>query len=375
MIEPRLERAAAAPAFHGGPPASHSEDSRIVIDFSTNVNAFGPPPSVVQALVEADPVTYPDPTAHAARAAFAAWCDLPVDHVAFTAGACDAIDRIARAFLGPGDNVLIAAPAFGEYARAASMAGATVHEVSDCETARTDPPVERMLAAVRQVRPRLVFLASPSSPRGVARPMDEIDAVANAIRDEGVLVLDESYSAFATGAATPPLRIGTTAPPSRPTKMHRRGERTDIVHVRSITKDFALAGVRAGFVVARPEIIHAIRTAGPPWATSAAAQAAAVAAFTPAALEHVAQTIRVLRAERARLAGVFAAHGAIPFPGDTHVVCVRVGHADVVTSRLRDVGIRVRPCESFGWPDVVRVAARRPRENDVLVDRFLEAAC
>lgn len=268
MIEPRLDLAAAAPAFHGGPPALDPEDSRIQLDFSTNVNAFGPPPSVLHALAEADPATYPDPMAHTARAAFSRWSGLPVDRIALTAGACDAIDRIVRAFLAPGDAVLIVAPAFGEYARAAAMAGATVHEVRNRAphtaasprpplsrrtpalarlpspspvghrssprsggtpederlTARADPTVERILSAVRDFRPRLLFLAAPSSPLGASRPTHEIAALADAIRDHGLLVLDESYSAFEMGSVETPSRA----------------ERDEVVHVRSITKDFEI---------------------------------------------------------------------------------------------------------------------------------------
>lgn len=226
-------------------------------------------------------------------------------------------------------------------------------------TVRTDPTVEQILSALHDVRPRLLFLAAPSSPLGASRPTHEVDALADAIRDHGLLVLDESYSAFETGSVEAPSRA----------------ERDEVVHVRSITKDFALAGVRAGFVVASPEIVHAIRTAGPPWAASAQAQAAATAAFAPPALEHVARTIPVLRSERARLAGTVAARGAVPLPGDTHVLCIRVQGADTLITRLGQLGIRVRPCHSFGWPDVVRVAARSPRENDILIDQFMEAAC
>lgn len=183
--------------------------------------------------------------------------------------------------------------------------------------------------------------------------------MADALRGEGLLILDESYGAFQTGRLQHPLRPG----------------RDDVVHVRSITKDFALAGVRAAFVVADPQIIRAIGMAGPPWAVSTPAQAATAAVFTPAALEHVTRTIEILRSERARLANALAALGADPLPGDTHVLCFRIRDADALTERLRDRGIRIRPCRSFGWPDVARIAARTPGENDVLLDRLQEAAC
>lgn len=358
MIEARIDAAAAAPAFHGGPPAFHADDAPVLLDFSTNINAFGPPPDVLNAIAAADPAAYPDPTAKAPRQAFAHWCGLPVDQVALTAGACDAVDRIARAFLGPRDTVLVAAPAFAEYARAAAIAGATVREVR--EPSRTaDPDLDQILAAMRELRPRLLFLAAPSSPLGAARPAQEIAALADSIHGHGLLVLDESYAAFESGVAKPPLCA----------------ERNDVVHVRSITKDFALAGVRAGFVIARSDIIRAIQLAGPPWAVSAAAQAAAAAAFTPRALEHVSRTIRTLRSERGRLAQALGAHGAVPLPGDTHVLCLRVDGAEAVAARLLRHGIRVRPCRSFGWPGVVRIAPRTPRENNVVIDRFVEALC
>lgn len=384
MIDPRLDPVAAAPAFHGGPSAVDGQNPPVEVDFSTNVNAFGPPPTVLRALRAADPTAYPDPAAHGSRAAFARWCDIDYDRVALTAGACDALDRIARTFLTAGDVALIAAPAFAEYARAAAMAGAAVREVwaselsgpcrsphaadlgvahiadeRGAESRHLDPPLDRILEAVEKFRPRLLFLASPSSPLGLARPSSEIDALADALRGCGLLILDESYRAFQTGRLERPLRP----------------RRDDVVHVRSITKDFALAGVRAAFVVAQPRMIRAIGMAGPPWAVSTSAQAASTAAFTPAALEHVARTIEVLRSERARLAEALAALGADPLPGDTHVLCFRIHDADALTERLRQRGIRIRPCRSFGWPDVARIAARTPAENDVLLERLREAVC
>jgi histidinol-phosphate/aromatic aminotransferase/cobyric acid decarboxylase-like protein len=343
------------PAFHGGRTGDTAIDDAVDIDFSTNVNAFGPPDAVRSAIENVDLAAYPDPEANAPRSAFAAWCGVAPERVAFTAGACDALHRIARAYLTDGDTALIAAPGFGEYARAATMSGAAVRAMATQGT-RSDPPIELLLDAVHRLQPRLVLVASPSSPLGCRRPTQELAALADALGGHGLLVLDDSYITFAGNGPRLPALL----------------ERDDVIHVRSITKDFALAGVRAGFVIASAAVAGIVRNAGPAWNTSSVAQAAAAAAFTQSSLTHVTRTIQVLRTERQRLAHLLTRAHVTPLAGDTHILCLQSAHAHAWTQQARRHRLRVRSCASFGWPDVVRVAARTPAENDLLIAAFRE---
>ncbi|MBW3655641.1 MAG: aminotransferase class I/II-fold pyridoxal phosphate-dependent enzyme, partial [Gemmatimonadetes bacterium] len=111
------------------------------------------------------------------------------------------------------------------------------------------------------------------------------------------------------------------------------------------------------------------------WAASAPAQAAAVAALGGEADAHLASTIPRLREERARLEGACATLGIETVPSDTHYFLARVPGAPGVHQRLRtEFGIKVRHCASFGLPGHLRMAARTPAENDLLI-AALEAVC
>jgi histidinol-phosphate/aromatic aminotransferase/cobyric acid decarboxylase-like protein len=140
-----------------------------------------------------------------------------------------------------------------------------------------------------------------------------------------------------------------------------------VLHLRSLTKDHALAGLRAGFAIGPPPVIAALEHVRVPWAASRVAQAAAVAALSDAAAAHVADTMMRLRAEAAALAEWCTTRGMGSVPSDTHYVLLDVGDATAARAALRaGSGIAVRDCRSFGLPAHIRVAARTPSENTAL---------
>lgn len=359
MIRPRPEVAATPLAVHGGPAGAADESAPVRIDFSVSLNAFGPARAVLEAVRAAPVDVYPDPEALAPRRAAARRWERPLDEVAFGAGAAELVHAACQAFLRPGDTALVPSPTFGEYARAASLAGARVL------SGIAAPPAyaldaDAIAAAVVRHRPRMAFLCVPNNPTGQPLSRDEVRRVADACAlADTLLVLDQSYDAF---LAEP---LGTPALPGHPA----------VLHLRSITKDHALAGVRAAFAVGPAPLAAALARVRPPWTASTAAQAAAVAALSDAGEDHLRETIPALRQERERLDAAFA---RLRFPtvrSGTHFVLAAVGDAARLAARLREGhGIRVRDCASFGLPGHLRVAARTPAENQLLV-RALEAVC
>ncbi|MBX6330692.1 MAG: histidinol-phosphate aminotransferase family protein [Gemmatimonadaceae bacterium] len=330
--------------------AADGSPVRPLIDFSVSVNAFGPAPVVLDALSRVAPDHYPDPRSTAARRAAAArWGRAPTE-IAFGAGASELLQAIATAFVRRRDRVLVPAPAYGEYARAAALCGARVHTVAAND--RHAMAIATLIDAVADARPRIVFVCAPNNPTGARVPRDVLSRLADACAASGaLLVLDQSYDAF---DAAP---LGTPALPGHPA----------VLHLRSITKDHALAGVRAGFLVGPAPLIHAVERARAPWAASAYAQAAAEAALSDAGIAHVAETTARVRSERARLAETLRAAGVPTVASDTHLLLIEVGDASRVQRRLlAEHAIGVRDATSFGLPEHVRIAARTPAENDAL---------
>jgi histidinol-phosphate aminotransferase len=352
VISPRREVAATPLAGHGGRLSLGGADVRH--DFSTCLNAFGPAPEVSADVRRCTIDEYPDSGSRLARGAAAAAWGRPVEEIAFGAGAAELIQAVCLAYVRPGDRVLIATPAFGEYARAVALIGAEARFVPVDPRRPAWVGVDAVRAELVSTRPRLVFVAAPASPTGECISRHELRELADDCFAAGcLLVLDQAYDAFSA------MPLGDPALPGHAV----------VVHLRSLTKDHALAGIRAAFAVAPADVIDAIERARIPWAASAPAQAAAVASFTESAAAHVARTTIVLRDEAARIAGRCAQIGFTPRPSATHYFVIEVGDAARVKSALlTKAGILVRDCTSFGLPSFIRVAARTPSENDALIE-------
>jgi histidinol-phosphate/aromatic aminotransferase/cobyric acid decarboxylase-like protein len=299
--------------------------------FAVCINAYGPAPVVRDAIRAASIDDYPDPHCVAAREAAALRWRRPVEEIACGAGTAELIHALALALLRPGDSVVIPRPAFSEYGRAALLAGARVHRATN----------DGLIAAIRAHRPRLAFVAAPSSPAGSVMARSALRAVADACAEGAtLLIVDQAYDAF---TAAP---LGTPALPGHPA----------VIHLRSLTKDHALAGVRVGFAIGPSTTIANLARVRVPWSVSAAAQAGAVAALTDEAEAHVCRTIALLRASAGELWRWCDSVGIERVPSDTHYGLLR--------AQAR--GIMVRDCTSFGLPGWIRVAVRTEPENDIL---------
>jgi histidinol-phosphate/aromatic aminotransferase/cobyric acid decarboxylase-like protein len=299
--------------------------------FAVCVNAYGPAPNVREAIISASIDAYPDARCIAACEAAAARWRRPVGEVACGAGTAELIHALATALLRPGDRVVIPRPAFAEYGRAALLAGARVHR----------PASGDLVAAIRQHRPTLAFIAAPTSPAGAPVTRAMLQAIADVCAEgDTLLVLDQAYDAFTSEP------LGTPALPGHPA----------VLHLRSLTKDHALAGVRVGFAIGPPSTIAALNRVRVPWMVSAPAQAAAIAALTDEAEAHVRRTIALLRQSAADLWSWCDDQGIERVPSDTHYGLLRA----------RATGVQVRDCTSFGLPSWIRVAVRTEPENAVL---------
>jgi histidinol-phosphate aminotransferase len=309
-----------------------------VIDFSASTNPLGPPPGVKQALAALEVGRYPDDTADAFRSVLAAQTGLPTACLLAGNGSSELIWLLALAYLDPGDPVLVVGPTFGEYARAGSIMGATVTEWRADEAADFQPDVPALCAAIRQLQPKLVFLCNPNNPTGVLLDRGEIVRILGATA--GLLVVDEAYIGFVAEAPTT----------------------LDLIHdgrlavLRSLTKDYALTGLRLGYVAAAPQVIEALRQVRPPWSVNAAAQAAGIAALGDAA--HLQRSLAVLAEAKTYLLAELPRLGLRPVSPAANFLLAEVDDGAGYRCRLLRQGCVLRDCASFGLPAYVRIAVR-----------------
>ncbi|WP_309572030.1 aminotransferase class I/II-fold pyridoxal phosphate-dependent enzyme [Deinococcus sp.] len=322
-LPPRVPRSP-----HGGPDGGAFTG----LDFSVNVNPYGPNPLLVQALRDADHAAYPDPAYTDVRTRLGAWHGLDAAHVALATGASDLLHRLVRAFLPAQGTLLSVHAPFGELVRAAALNRAGVVTVHDIPPSLPDGT-------------RLVYLGYPHNPTGHAPGHEQLRALADLCAAAGaLLIVDEAYAPFTT----------RPTPPRHPA----------VVRVLSPGKAHGLVGARPAYALVDPEVVAALDNLAPAWHVTAGT-AAALAAL-PAGASFLAQTLPPVAHHAAALAADLGALGRVEHHG-TPFMTLRVGDAAHTRAALLALGLRVRDCASYGMPDTIRVSTRTPGENATLV--------
>lgn len=344
--------------MHGGLDDAELRETALtrtdVVDFSSNVNPLGASRLAREASAEADLSGYPDRECLLLREALSARDGVGVEQLMIGNGSTELIHLLARARLGQRSRCVIFAPTFGEYAAAAGLAGADVRCVRAAETEGFNWSIPTAVRTIERLRPAVVFLCNPNNPTGVYLDDDDVRDLSTAVGPDGLLVLDTSYAPLADDAwdATPLLSRGNLA------------------LLRSMTKDHGIAGVRLGYMAARPPIVEAARRLQPSWSVNAVAQAVGIAALDDEA--HVTAARRVIRESKAYLYAQLKAMGVPAPPSTTNFLLARVGDATRVRRALLDRRLVVRDCTSFGLPAYIRIAARRLDECALLTRALRE---
>jgi histidinol-phosphate/aromatic aminotransferase/cobyric acid decarboxylase-like protein len=342
----------AAPREHGGALAAELEALGLgfadVLDLSQSVNRYGPCPAVAAAVRAAPIERYPDPTARGAREALGRALGVSPRALVIGNGAADLLWTLARVVLSPGDAVALVEPTFSEPSAAARACGARV--VAWRADAERGFAVD--LGAVgelaRRSAARLIHLCTPNNPTGVALPVAEVAAFARSLPDVLVAV-DEAFLSLSERHADASFQLPANA-----------------VRIRSLTKDLGVPGVRAGYLLCAEDLATRLEAERPPWTTSAAAEAAVVAASE--ARPFVAESRALLLAERDRLTAELRASGLWVQQSATIFLLVRVGDgAGLRRVLLERHRVLVRDCSSFGLPEFVRVAVGTRADGDRLL--------
>lgn len=361
---PRPEVLCAAPAQHGALDYGELEgmgiDPESVLDFSVNSNPYGPSPAVWDALRAVPLDRYPDRECLALRRALAAHLGVHPAHIVVGNGSAELFCLIAAAFLcpprpgsdAPRDTVLILGPTFGEYERVARLMGATVRYYWAREEEGFIPQPARIAELLTEAHPRLVFVCNPNNPTGIVYDLAAIAAWSTA-HPQTLFVVDEAYLAFAPGVRS---ALALDSP--------------NILVVRSMTKDYALAGLRLGYAVGPESLIESLHRVRPAWNVNALAQAAALAALHDPV--YLRQTLHMLREAKEELVVGLRALGLSPLPSATHFFLLPVGNGRAFRGALLRRGILVRDAASFGLPAYVRLATRRPEQNHRLLQAVEE---
>ncbi len=330
-------------------------DPRALLDFSSNVNPYGPPAGVAEALAALDYGTYPDRSCFRLRQALAELRGVNPDHVLVGNGSNELIHLLARALLQPGDSVLVIGPTFGEYARASELAGATVLRWHARPEQGFQINHALIVERIRQQQPRLVWLCTPNNPTGVAISAEGLAALATASSEIGSrLIVDRAYADMLRDKVPAPVRGAEPNP--------------FVIQLHSLTKLYALAGLRLGYLVAHPDVIKRVAAYQPTWSVNSAAQAAGLAALGDK--EFVCTTLPPLWESSDQLRRELRALGLTVLPSRLPFMLVHTGNGAATRAELLQQGCVVRDCASFGLPEYVRIAPRKTEENWILINAW-----
>jgi len=330
----------------------------VPVQLNTNENPYGPSPEAARDIADAVQRAasslnrYPDREATALRAGLAAYLGhgLTVDRVWAANGSNEVMQQILQAFGGPGRTAVSFAPTYSmypEYARNTHTRWVTGQRQEDFTV-----DVDRALALIAQERPDVVLLTSPNNPTGTALPLDTIRAVAEAA--PGVVVVDEAYAEF--------RREGT------PSALDVLDEFPRLLVTRTMSKAFALAGGRLGYVAADPAIVDALRVVRLPYHLSAVTQAAATAALAHA--DELLARVDELRATRDALSVWLSSHGFDVAESDANFILFgRFDDRHAVWQALVDRGVLIRETGPDQW---LRVSVGTPAEMTTFQRCLLE---
>lgn len=315
---------------HGGPDAAGVPRW----DFSTNANACGPAPAVIEALRDVDVSNYPDPSYTALREQLGTFHGVSAERIVVAASASEFIARLSAAVKRqtPHASVYMPVPGYADYGRAADAVG--LRRVTSAGDAS------------------LAWVTEPGSPHGLSVRVPTA-------REGAVLVVDEAYA---------PLRLEGEA----------RALPATAWRLLSPNKPLGLTGVRGAYAIA-PDDAGALQAAlaqlEPSWPLGGHGVAMLTAWAAPATQQWLLRSLDTLRDWKQRQLALCESLGWVCEPSVTPYFVARWPHpqsAAALAPRLREFGVKLRDATSLGLPGAVRVGVRSPAAQDALRHAWLQ---
>jgi len=321
------------------------------VKLASNENPLGPSPAAVEAIRDVAEEVHHYPTAAHAdlTEALAEKWGVDDEQVWLSPGADGAFDYLSRAMLAPQDRILAPEPGFAYYAMSARYhhGGVETYTLRKSEAFAQSP--EKVLDAYDGER--IVFVTTPHNPTGSTCSLDGIERIAEETDEETLVVVDEAYAEFAsTESAVALVR-----------------ERDDVAVTRTFSKAYGLAGVRLGYAVVPEAWADAYARVSTPFAASEVACRAGLAALSEPG--HVERTVELTRESRAYIAEHADARA---FDSEGNFVLLDVGDATRVAEAMKQDGVIVRDCSSFGLPECIRITCGTAAETEQAVETLNE---
>jgi histidinol-phosphate aminotransferase len=329
----------------------------VPVRLNTNENPHPPTQALIDdvtasvAAVVGDLHRYPDRDAVALRTDLAAYLtaqtgtQLSVENLWAANGSNEILQQLLQAFGGPGRSAIGFVPSYSMHPIISDGTQTAWLVAKRADDFSLD--IDVAVASVKDHNPDIVFVASPNNPSGQSVPLDELRRLLDAMT-AGILILDEAYGEFS----------------SQPSAVELIDEYpTTLVVTRTMSKAFAFAGGRLGYLIAAPAVIDAMLLVRLPYHLSSVTQAAARAALRHA--DDTLGSVAKLIAERSRVTEALTDMGFRVIPSDANFVLFgEFADAPATWQRYLDAGILIR---DVGIPGYLRATTGLAEENDALL--------
>ena len=328
-----------------------------ILDFSANINPLGISTLARESITNAvdSIVNYPDTQSSALIDALSLYHNLPAENILAGNGATELIYLLPRAMKPK--RALIVSPAFSEYERALELAGCEADHFVLSEESGFTIDTTSLLAAMKKGYDML-WLATPSNPVGSLTPKKVIVEIAHKAADLGItLVVDEAFIDYSESS-------------SIKNEIHNFDK---LIVLRSMTKFFALAGLRIGYLFGCSKIISNLKQYKEPWSLNTLGEAAAIASITDKA--YIEKSLAFMDAERGFLLSELQnIRGIKVYKPAANYILMRLNdgmNANLLQEKLiREHRILIRDCSNYEGLDenFVRVAVRNRADNERLIE-------
>lgn len=323
-----------------GLPASH------VIKLASNENPLGPSPAALGAMEKTlqQLHLYPDGNAFYLKQKLAGQLDLEPRHLILGNGSNEIIEFVGHALMARGTDVIVSQYCFAVYPIVTRLFDANLITVPAKNHGHDLPAMLRAITP----RTRVIFVANPNNPTGTLAPRAEVMRIVNETPPNVLLVMDEAYVEF----LDEPIDL---------LPLIRRGEKPNLLLMRTFSKIYGLAGLRLGYGMGPPELIAALEKVRQPFNVNALIQAGAVAALDDD--EHMRRT-RLNNAAGLKFFEEAFRQLKLPFvPSAANFIMVRVGDGLGVFTALQKLGAITRPMGSYQLPEWIRISIGTTEEN------------
>ena len=287
---------------------------------------------------------YPDPQPQLVIDRYAAYTELESENVLMTRGADEGIELLVRTYCEPAkDSIALFLPTYGMYKVTADTHNVSINALT--QELLLSGSVDEIVAAVGSSK--LVFICNPNNPTGSLTPLDKVKAIATALAGKALVIVDEAYIEF--------------CPEQSATKLIN--EFSNVVVLRTLSKAFALAGLRTGFTLAQAATLAPIRKVIAPYPVSGVVASIAAQAIAPDAITSMRRQVTILNSLKAKLVDWLNASPA--------ALKILTGEGNFVTLKLADKnyfkialeqGLVMRAFTLYGEDDWLRISIGSEQE-------------